>query len=486
MTRHVLAGRKEQLLPAIINGQRREMNMQSHCKRRPFNESSREYSSSSSLPTSGATFAAAPLEYTCEQALFDDDIGGVNENHRSGAFHREKSDGMMDDPESLLASFMSTVDQCRLDRILDEQEHIPSGVRYAHFPNASAHEDHTSETIFGMDLHSLRVGELMNDAVISAFAKIAFANSLHWERRSVITPYLSKQVELHPERFGRDALMRLSDSDKPGAPWLPTAYSDVILVPYSRSMHWTLAILIQSQRRTLALHQNSLQSDLGHRSALSSVLHHCELLRKNSNLQRFPGPYQEDGYNCGVAVCLAMYIWLMHPDPFAFNWERLEKLSPKILDEYRKYILYVVATGEIENIFEEYEELTERPISEEQECEQAEELDTMDTSTECSSVGGHACDNNSIRNDDERTVHASPCPSSHINSSGDYGFQPVWINGINRSTPPSHDLLPKSNRLQSRFFLDEFVDPFGFDYLFSPPRNAPSHPFPSIWNHGAW
>ena len=152
----------------------------------------------------------------------DDDIPDVNENHDNDAMDHSRSKGILASSDSLLVSFMNTVDQHRLETILDEQKHIPPGVRYVDFPTKYAHEDHTSETIYGMDMHSLRVGDLINDAIISAFAKIAFANSPCWQQRSIITPYLSKQAEIHPERYGCEAVMRLSDTDKPGSPWLPT------------------------------------------------------------------------------------------------------------------------------------------------------------------------------------------------------------------------------------------------------------------------
>ena len=107
----------------------------------------------------------------------DDDSPDVNENHDNGAVNYSRSNVILASSESLLAAFMNTVDQRRLETILDEQKHIPPGVRYVDFPTKYAHEDHTSETIYGMDMHSLRVGDLINDAIISAFAKIAFADS---------------------------------------------------------------------------------------------------------------------------------------------------------------------------------------------------------------------------------------------------------------------------------------------------------------------
>ncbi len=263
--------------------------------------------------------------------------------------------------EEFLSLFSSRMNPQRLQQILDDQTNIQSGVRYtADFPSKSYpyEEDHTNETIFGMDLHSLRKGELVNDAIISAFTKIAFANSPYWDRRRFVPPYLSKQVELQPEKYGkRDAVIGSSSGGRAessaAAPWLPTDESDIILVPYNRSLHWTLAVLVSTgDRGQLRLHQNSLDSDFGHSDALLEILRRCELISREATLERFPGPRQKDGYNCGVAVCLAMYAWLMHPNPLEFDWETLRTTSPEVLDEFRKFVLYVVSTGDIFNIFE--------------------------------------------------------------------------------------------------------------------------------------
>ena len=381
---------------------------------------------------------------------FYDDSPNVNENQDNGAMDHSRSKEILASSESLLASFMNTVDQHRLVTILGEQKHIPPGVRYVDFPNKSAHEDHTSETIYGMDMHSLRVGDLINDAIISAFAKIAFANSPFWQQRSIITPYLSKQAEIHPERYGREAVMRLSDTDKPGSPWLPTPESKVTLVPYSRSLHWTLAVLFTSQQHNTprALHQNSLKSDFDHRSALSSILHHCELMQPNTNLQPFPGPQQEDGHNCGAAVCLAIYIWLMHPDPITFNWERLQEISPGILDKYRNYILYVVATGDIENVFDGENEANEEAVREAADTqmhEEAEDSDAMEVSA-CS-VANHSCyEDDDIERSDEMFQSS--------NNAG--GFHPLSFESFMPSAPRHSTMMGSitptfNNRWQEHF-----------------------------------
>lgn len=265
---------------------------------------------------------------------------------------------------AFLNLFTTTMDPERLRRVLDDQANIASGQRYGDYltinrSSQHSYEDHTNETIFGMDLHSLREGELVNDAMIGAFTKLAFAASPYWESRRFITPYLSKQIEIQPEKYGRrDVVVRNSNhggDTTNAAPWLPTDDSEIILVPYNRSLHWTVAALISSSEGQLRLHQNSLHSDFGHHDALSNILRRCELIPKGAKLEHFPGPKQTDGHNCGVAVCLAMYIWLLHPTPLQFDWSTLQRISPDILDAFRNYILYVVATGEIHNIF--YQEL---------------------------------------------------------------------------------------------------------------------------------
>ena len=247
-----------------------------------------------------------------------------------------------------------------------------------------------------MDLHSLRIGELINDAIISSFAKIVFASSPYWDRRRFVPPCLSKQIELQPERYGnREAVFRgtslvdavaigggdcdgggggesndggtsddgaasASASPSSAAPWLPTDESEIVLVPYNLSLHWTMAVLVSAaggrgrqQQQQLRLHQNSLDGgDFGHVDSLQSVLRRCELIPSDGGLVRYPGPRQKDGYNCGAAICLSLYVWLMHPDPLEFDWDMLQRISPYILDEFRDYILYTVCTGEVSNIFD--------------------------------------------------------------------------------------------------------------------------------------
>lgn len=417
------------------------------------------FPTSSFLQTSSSFLSSAR-----NKPSLNDDTPDVNENQANDSMDFSGSNDILASSDSLLAAFMNTVDQHRLVRILNEQKHIPPGVRYVDFPTESAHEDHTSETIYGMDMHSVRVGEMINDAIISAFAKIAFANSPFWQQRSVITPYLSKQAEIHPERYGREAVMRLSETDKPGAPWLPTPGSEIILVPYSRSLHWTLAVLIASRHQNRrALHQNSLKTEFGHRSFLSSILCHWELMEPNVNLQRISGPRQRDGYNCGVAICLAMYIWLLHPDPKTFDWERLQEISPDVLDEYRNYILYVVATGNVENIFDTEYGVNDEPASEAVHahvCERGEENDAMDVRK----VANHSCckDDNMGSNEIFETS----------NSAG--SFQPFPFDGIlasaSRHQTTMGSLIPTFNNRRQQYFSpfeDSLIDGFFVDDAFS-------------------